>query len=83
MASLINTPKSENKLRFERDKLMNKLQQLKNDIAVWENNIGFFKQTESAEGTISDFNTKIEDAKERIENLESKIRIIDELDDEN
>ncbi len=83
IASILSVPKGENKLRFERDKLMNKLQQLKNDIGVWENNIGFFKQTQSSEGTISEFHEKIEDARSRIELLEQKIRIIDELDDDN
>ena len=35
-------PRPDIKMRFEREKLMNKLQQLKNDISLWENNIGFF-----------------------------------------
>ena len=80
ITTMLNSSKSDNKLRFERDKVMNKLTQLKNDIGVWENNIGFFKQTESAEGTISDFHEKIEDAHSRIELMENKIRIIDEYD---
>ena len=81
IATIVNGPRSDNKLRFERDKVMNKLQQLKNDIGVWENNIGFFKQTESSEGTITDFKEKIDDAHERITLLENKIRIIDEYDE--
>jgi hypothetical protein len=81
ITAMVNSPRSDNKLRFERDKVMNKLQQLKNDIGVWENNIGFFKQTESAEETISDFQEKIEDSHSRIELLENKIRIIDEYDE--
>lgn len=81
IASIINNPRSDNKLRFERDKMMNKLQQLRTDIGVWENNIGFFKQTKSSEGMISDFSDKIDEAKSRIEMLENKIQIIDELED--
>jgi hypothetical protein len=81
IAAIVSGPRSNNKLRFERDKVMNKLQQLKNDIGVWENNIGFFKQTESSEGTITDFQEKIDDAHERIALLENKIRIIDEYDE--
>jgi len=82
ITAILNSPRSENKIRFERDKMVNKLQQLKNDIGVWENNIGFFKETESAEDTISEFNEKIEDARNRISLLENKIRTIDELEDE-
>jgi hypothetical protein len=79
--AIMNSPRSENKIRFERDKLVNKLQQLRSDISVWENNIGFFKQTESSEDTLSEFNEKIVDAHARITQLEKKISIIDELED--
>jgi|GEM_PF-2981243 len=81
IAAIMNSPRSENKIRFERDKLVNKLHQLRNDIGVWENNIGFFKQTESSEDTLSEFNEKIEDAHVRIRQMEQKIRIIDEIED--
>ncbi len=52
-------PRPEIKMRFEREKLMNKLQQLKNDISLWENNIGFFANSESAETMVKDFERKI------------------------
>ena len=78
ISAIANGPRGDTKLRFERDKVMDKLQQLRNDIGVWENNIGFFKQTKSAEETISDFQEKIDDAHARIKLLENKIRIIDQ-----
>lgn len=81
--SLIKNPRGDNKLQYERDKMMTKLQQLKNDIGIWENNIGFFKQTKNAEATLTDFNEKIEDAKSRIKMLEEKIKIIDDLEGDN
>ena len=77
--AILSGPKGDQKLNFERDRLMNKLQQLRNDIGVWENNIGFFKQTESAEDTIAEFQEKIDGAHMRIELLENKIKTIDEL----
>ncbi len=76
-------PRSEMKLSFERDKLANKLQQLKSDIGVWENNIGFFKQSDSSEETIQGFHEKIEIAHERIRVLEEKIRILDRMENAN
>lgn len=81
MLNLTDNPKAENKLHFERDKLITKLQQLRNEIGIWENNIGFFKQTKSSEDTITEFHEKIEEAKTRIDTLENKIKIIDEIDD--
>jgi hypothetical protein len=80
---MLNAPRAEMKLNFERDKLINKLQQLRNDIGVWENNIGFFKQSDSSEETIQGFNEKIEAAHERIRLLEQKIRILDDMENEN
>jgi len=80
---MMQAPRSEMKLNFERDKLVNKLQQLRNDIGVWENNIGFFKQSDSSEETIQGFNEKIEAAHGRIKVLEEKIRILDNMENAN
>jgi hypothetical protein len=76
---LMQKPNAEGKIRFERDKYMLKLQQLKTDIGVWENNIGFFANTSKAEAMLKDFTVKISEARETIRLLEEKITIIDEL----
>jgi hypothetical protein len=81
--NIANAPRSEMKLNFERDKLINKLQQLRNDMSVWENNIGFFKQSDSSEETIQGYQEKIDSARERIELLEEKIRILEDIENEN
>jgi hypothetical protein len=81
--TMSSAPRSEMKLNFERDKLVNKLQHLKSDIGVWENNIGFFKQSDSSDKTIQGFHEKIEAAHERIRVLEQKIRILDNMENEN
>jgi len=83
LKGMMNGPRAEMKLNFERDKLVNKLQQLKNDIGVWENNIGFFKQSDSSDETIQGFKEKIEAAHERIRVLEEKIRLLDRMDNAN
>ncbi len=74
-------PNAMNKLRFERDKFLNKFKQLESDITLWENNIGFFAKSKSAEATINEFREKIEQGKKQMELLEEKIRLIDELDE--
>jgi hypothetical protein len=76
---LMQKPNPEGKIRFEREKYMIKLTQLKSDIGVWENNIGFFANTGKAEAMLKDFEIKINEAKENIRLLEEKIMIIDEL----
>ncbi|MDX2432301.1 MAG: DUF349 domain-containing protein, partial [Bacteroides sp.] len=80
---IMQTPRAEMKLNFERDKLVNKLQQLQSDIKVWENNIGFFKLSSSSEGTLQGFHEKIESAHERIKSLEQKIRMLDDMENAN
>jgi hypothetical protein len=80
---MLNAPRADMKLNFERDKLVNKLQQLRSDMGVWENNIGFFKQSDSSEDTILGFQEKIDAAHERIRVLEKKIRLLDNMENEN
>ncbi len=82
LENVLQKPRPGMKLRFEREKLMNKLQQLKNDIGIWENNIGFFAETKKAESMVKDFEKKIEDARDKIKLLEAKISMIDDVDPE-
>ncbi|MGM0464244.1 MAG: DUF349 domain-containing protein, partial [Bacteroidota bacterium] len=72
------TPKAVRKLRGDREKFLNKLKQLENDIVVWENNIGFFSKSKNAESMIQEVQSKIDNAKKNIEILEEKIRLIDQ-----
>jgi hypothetical protein len=65
---------------MERDKYINKLKQLENDVILWENNIGFFAKSKNAEGMIAEVKRKIEQGKEEIKMLEDKIRMIDGME---
>ncbi len=82
MLGILRSPKSDTKFNYERDKLHTKVQQLKNDLSVWENNIGFIKQTESSETTISGYQERLDESKLRIQLLEKKILLLDELENE-
>ena len=73
-------PNSYNKLKFDREKFLNRFKQLENDITLWENNIGFFAKSKTAEATIKEFRDKIENGKKQMAVLEEKIRLIDDLD---
>lgn len=80
--NISHKPKGENKLRFERDKYINKLKQIENDIVVWENNIGFFAKSKNAESMIAEVQRKIQQGKDEIKMLEDKVNMIDSMDDE-
>ena len=65
------------RLRFERDRLYNKMKQIESDIALLENNIGFFSKSKNAEAMIREVNNKIAKAKEEMATLIEKIEMID------
>ncbi len=58
----------------EKDRLIQEFVKLEQDIATWENNIGFFEKSKNAEALIGDFRTKIEQAKSDLAALEAKIK---------
>ena len=65
------------RLRFERERLYNKVKQLESDIATLENNIGFFGNSKNAEAMVADVREKIERAKTEMAQTIEKIQLID------
>jgi hypothetical protein len=78
--SVETKPNADRRLSTEREKCYSKLKQLENDIALWENNIGFFASSKNAESLINDVEQKIKQAKEKIEILQEKLNILNEFD---
>ena len=58
----------------EKDRLIQEFVKLEQDIATWENNIGFFEKSKNAEALIGDFRAKIDQAKADLAALETKIK---------
>ena len=58
----------------EKDRLIQQYVKLEQDIATWENNIGFFEKSKGAEALLGDFRTKIDEAKKELATLEAKIK---------
>ncbi len=65
------------KMRAEKERLQNKVRQIEADIALWENNIGFFAHSKNAEQMIADVRSKIEKSKGEIALLMDKINLLD------
>lgn len=72
-----NSSKGSRGLKAEREKLMNKYRKIEQDIATFENNIGFFSKSKGADALISDVRRKVAIAKEELIHIEEKIQIID------
>ena len=79
----VQNMKGGNQLRSEREKLYNKLRQMEQDIALLENNIGFFSKSKNAESLIADVREKIARAKSDMASIIEKIRVIDEQHNNN
>ena len=79
----VSNMKGGNQLRSERERLVNKVRQMEQDIALLENNIGFFSKSKNAESLIADVREKIARAKRDMSELIEKVKLIDEHESHN
>lgn len=70
-------PDGEQRMLKERSVLVSKLNKLKDDINLWENNIGFFSNSKQSNVFKTEFEKKIEKAKGELAALKAKIKVID------
>ena len=73
---------SRNKLYSERNKMATKIRELENEIALYENNIGFFSKSSNSEALMGEIHKKIENARQRMESMKEKLRLLDDADQE-
>lgn len=76
--TILNDPNSDRLLDKEKRFITNKLEQLKNDISIWENNLGFFANSKNADLLKAEFTKKIDAAKQEVKELEYKIKMMNE-----
>jgi hypothetical protein len=62
----------------ERSFVQGKIQQLQDEIKTWENNIGFFAKSKTANLLKQEFEKKIDKAKEELQLLEAKLKMLRE-----
>ena len=70
------------RMRNERERLYNKVRQMEQDIALLENNIGFFSKSKNAEAMIADIKEKIAKSKQELQDTIEKIHLIDARSEE-
>ena len=64
----------------EKDRLIQKYNQLEQDIVTYENNIGFFSMSKNSEPLIKQMNERIAQAKQELEALAEQIRVMNEAE---
>lgn len=65
-------------LWYERERLVAKYRKIEQDIALLENNMGFFAKSKNAETYIKDIERKIDISRKELETIEEKIKIIEQ-----
>ena len=78
MAGLKDDPEGHDKVRRERTNLQNRIQKLRDEIAVLENNIGFFSNSKNSELMRAEYEKKINKAKSDLKVLEAKLKIAED-----
>ncbi|MBQ5958292.1 MAG: DUF349 domain-containing protein [Bacteroidales bacterium] len=71
-------PEASDKVRRERTNLTNRIQKLRDEIAVLENNIGFFSNSKNSELMRAEYEKKINKAKNDLKVLEAKLKIVND-----
>ena len=66
----------------ERDNLLDQITKLRNDINLWENNLGFLANSKQADLLKEEFEKKMQSARQQIALLEAKLKILDEASQE-
>ncbi len=67
----------EKRLRSEREHLYNKVRQMEQEIALLENNIGFFSKSKNADSLVAEVRQKIDRIRQEIAQNIEKVRMID------
>ncbi len=78
MESWKDDPNAGERVRKEGNKLQTRIQKLREEIAVLENNIGFFSNSKNSELMRAEYEKKINKAKEDLKVLEEKLKIAEE-----
>ena len=78
MEVMKDDPEGGDKVRREKTNLTNRIQKLRDEIAVLENNIGFFSNSKNSELMRAEYEKKINKAKNDLKVLEAKLKIINE-----
>ena len=78
MEGLREDPEGRDKMRRERTVLQNRIQKQRDEIAVLENNIGFFSNSKNSELMRAEYEKKIAKAKSDLKLLEAKLKILED-----
>jgi hypothetical protein len=74
--NLKGDPNADKKIFHKEQAIRKKISKVENDIAVWKNNLEFFRHTESAEKYREEFNEKIKTASDHLHQLKEQLKYL-------
>ena len=69
-------------INSEKGELIKKIEKMRADLNLWENNLGFLASSKQADLLKEEFEKKMQHTRQQIALLEAKIRILDEAAEE-
>lgn len=76
--NLKDDPDARNKIKKERLNITNRINKIREEISILENNIGFFSNSKQSEIMKAEYEKKINKAKAEVKSLEKKLIILSE-----
>ncbi|MDT8393595.1 MAG: DUF349 domain-containing protein [Bacteroidales bacterium] len=76
MEAVKDSPEADRVYRKEISFLNNKIVKLREDVNLWENNLGFFANSKKADILKQEFEQKIEKAKQELAGMEAKVKYL-------
>ena len=73
-------PDAKHFVNSEKQELHDKIDKLQSDLALWENNLGFLASSKQADLLKSEFEKKMQSARQQIALMRAKLRILDEAE---
>ncbi len=82
MEAVKDSPEASRVYRKEISFLSNKISQMRDDINLWENNLGFFANSKKADILKKEFEQKIEKARQELAAMEAKVKYLRKMEAE-
>ena len=82
MEAVKDSPEASRVYRKEINFLANKISQLRDDVNLWENNLGFFANSKKADILKKEFEQKIDKAKQELAAMEAKVKYLRKMEAE-
>ena len=76
LSSLGKGPNADHKIVRKENAIRRQIQQLENDLSLWNNNLSFFAHSKTADKLKAEFDEKINEAHEKLDKLKKQLRVI-------